>query len=57
MRFNDHKLKVTNIWLGITVFYKTYGLKTYHTLSAVIRLASGLETSDFIESRSVRGTP
>lgn len=31
--------------------------RSYHTLSAVIRLFSGLETSDLIESRSVRGTP
>lgn len=31
--------------------------RSYHTLSAVIRLFSGLETSDLMESRSVRGTP
>lgn len=30
---------------------------SYHTLRAFMRLVSGLETSELIESRSVRGTP
>lgn len=31
--------------------------KAYHTFRAVMRLVSGLETSELIESKSVRGTP